>query len=116
MSFYKGSNDHQFKIGDLSVPQVYDNLLELSGASNIEFQEIDHSILEGQPYEGVSTDGPTIRIKAGAKSSPDAAAEFLKFVDDDGDADVNMEDEGPDKHILCIKKGVEGKPQELNFA
>merc|ERR1719262_260211 len=86
-----------------ATPAVRDNYVEINGADSIQWTETLHSISDGQPYDGVSTFGTSIRIRAGRGSSPKPAGDFFEGL-------------SYDEHVMGLGAYKATKPADLNFA
>jgi hypothetical protein len=55
---------------------VHDNIVIFPGAASLNFDILKFSITPGQPYEGTSTTGYSMNMRAGRKGSAVPAADF----------------------------------------
>lgn len=55
---------------------IHDNYVSFSGADQVSFHEVKHSIDSEQPYEGVNAQGFTLDVRAGRHKTEDVASDF----------------------------------------
>merc|ERR1719169_97470 len=79
-----------------------DNFLNFKGVDSVSWTETGHAITSGQKYDGVTSKGNAIDVKAGRHGSKSPATNFEEGVDFD-------------KHMMGLSAHA-AKPQELNFA